>query len=628
MLKLNGKSFPTVQENIEKLKMLFPEIVNTGGVDFDQLRLLLGDNVINEWERYEFIWNGKTEAIQLAQKQTTGTLRPCKEESVNWDSTENLYIEGDNLEVLRVLQNSYRNKVKMIYIDPPYNTGKDFVYKDNFHDNVANYKERMDESYKSNAETSGRYHTDWLNMMYPRLKIARNLLKEDGVIFISIDDNELPNIIKICDEVFGEDNFIGVFTVNSTPNARDYGHIGKMHEYIIFYGKMISKTDTKLLADESKTFKYRDDKGNYNIHPLYNSNESFNNENRPNLFYPFYLNPNNSISEEFYEISLDKKVGYIEIYPPLSQKNKVQFVWRWGRTKAKENLNSEIIGYKVGEGEYRVVQKMRNDEKLIRSLLIDKEFSSRRGTAEVERLFNQKVFSFPKPLQLIKQLLLVSTADESIVIDLFSGSSTTAHALMELNAEDGGKRKHIMVQLPEPTDEKSAAYNAGYKNICEIGKERIRRAGKQIVEKNKNKEGIDDLDIGFKVFKLDETNLKIWDEETPDLQAELWNQVEPVKEGRTHEDVVYEILLKYGIDLTVPIEEKQLAGKKLFSVGMDYLLVCLERDLTLEFIEAMLQAHPDCRRIVFYDEGFKNETVRINAEQLLKRYGIEDIRVI
>lgn len=456
---------------------------------------------------YEFNWEGKELAYKLAQTPSTGTLIPDKESSKNWDDTENLYIEGNNLEVLKLLQKSYFGKVKMIYIDPPYNTGKDFIYHDDFRDNIANYKEITNQSTKANSETNGRYHTDWLNMMYPRLKLARNLLREDGVIFISIDDNELNNLKKICDEIFGEENFNGIFVVNSTPNGRDYGYIAKMHEYSLFYSKNKEYTKINLLPDTEKIFKYSDAKGGFNIHPLYNSNVAFTNLNRPNLYYPFYLNTSNRIESDFYEISLEKKEGFIEIYPPKSKKDSVQFVWRWGKEKSKEGLNKEIVGYKSETGEYRIVQKMRTTEKVIRSIQSDTRVSSRRGTAEVESLFGKKIFSFPKPLNLVKNFINAGSDNDSIILDFFSGSSTTAHATIELNSEDNGKRKLISVQLPECTDINSDSYKAGYKNICEIGKERIRRAGDKIVSENKDKEGIENLDIGFKVFKLDYNNL-------------------------------------------------------------------------------------------------------------------------
>jgi adenine-specific DNA-methyltransferase len=472
---------------------------------------------------YDFAWHDKDICKSAINLETNGILVPYKEESVNFDETENLYIEGDNLEVLKLLQKSYYGKIKMIYIDPPYNTGKDFIYKDNFKDNLQNYLEvtgQVDGEGKrisTNQETAGRYHSNWLNMMYPRLSIARDLLTDDGVIFISIDDNEVHNLRKICDEIFGEENALGTVIIKSTPNARDYGHIGKMHEFALFYGKNADCTTTNMLPDENKTFRYSDEISGYNVHPLYNSNVAFNNKNRPNLFYPFYLNSNNLIDNEFYEISLDKKVECIEIYPPKSVKDGVQFVWRWGKEKSSQNINKEIIGYKTNDGEFRIVQKMRHSEKIIRSILSETEYSSRRGTAETEGIIGGKIFSFPKPLSLLKDFIKVGTDIDSIILDFFSGSATTAHAVMQLNAEDGGSRKYIMVQLPETTDENTEAYKAGYKNICEIGKERIRRAGEKIKEELKTKNaqlkiGEEpkniNLDIGFKVLKIEIINIK------------------------------------------------------------------------------------------------------------------------
>src|SRR5690625_3074749 len=373
MSHLNGESLNIEDKNIEKLVELFPEVNTDGKIDFEKLKQILGEYVDDSEERYRFVWNGKGEALRLSQTPSMGTLRPAKEEgeSKNWDETENLYIEGDNLEVLKLLQKSYFNKIKMIYIDPPYNTGGDFVYKDNFKDNIQNYKKitgQVDSegnATTTNREYSGRYHTDWLNMMYPRLRLAKNLLTVDGVIFISIDDNEVHNLTKITDEIFGEENFIGQLTVNSTPNGRDYGHIAKMHEYVLMYGKDVERTYTNKLKDE-------DSISEFNIHPLYNSNESFTSDNRPNLYYNFYLYPDRRIDENFFEIGFTKRDGAIEIFPPKSLKNNVQFVWRWGKEKSLNNLNKEIVGYKVND-EYRVMQKMRGTDKLLRSNLRDRK---------------------------------------------------------------------------------------------------------------------------------------------------------------------------------------------------------------------------------------------------------------
>ena len=372
MEKINDCSLNLERKNVEKLKELFPEAVQEGEVDYNILKSLLGSEIFGGGqERYQFTWNGKYQSIKNAQTPSSATLRPCKTKSKNWNDTENLYIEGDNLEVLKQLQKTYYGRIKMIYIDPPYNTGNDFVYNDNFLCGIDNYKVQTNQELKSNPETNGRFHTDWLNMMYPRLILAKNLLREDGVIFISIDDNEFDNLKKITDEIFGENNYLGTFVINSTPNARDYGHIGKMHEFCLFYGKNSISTITNMLPDEGKTYKYSDDISGFNIHPLYNSNEAFTDKNRPNLYYPFYVYLDKPISKEFYEIGLEKRENSIEVYPPKSLKNNVQFVWRWGKEKAQAYMNKKIVGYKLGD-EYRIVQKMRHDKKIIRSLLLDK----------------------------------------------------------------------------------------------------------------------------------------------------------------------------------------------------------------------------------------------------------------
>jgi adenine-specific DNA-methyltransferase len=626
MEKLDGKSLDITKENIEALKQLFPEVVTEGKIDFEKLRLILGEEIDDRNEKYKFTWHGKAKSLKLAQTPSTGTLRPDKESSKNWDTTENLYIEGDNLEVLKLLQKSYFGKVKMIYIDPPYNTGHDFVYQDDFRDNIKNYKELTGQTAKTNVETNGRYHTDWLNMIYPRLKLARNLMSENGVIFISIDDTELYNLKKVCDEIFGENNFLGCFVVNSTPNARDYGHMGKMHEYVLFYAKNIRMTETNMLPEVDKSFKYEDEDGGFNIHPLYNSNVAFNNLNRPNLFYPFYLNPDNNLGNNFYEISLEKKEGWIEIFPPKSVKDNVQFVWRWGKEKSQRNLNKEIIGYKTSNGEYRIVQKMRHKEKIIRSLLLEKTFTSRRGTSEVEQIFGRKIFSFPKPVDLIYTFTKIATEQDSIVLDFFSGSATTAHAVMQLNAEDNGNRKFIMVQLPEPTDEKSEAYKVGYKNICEIGKERIRRAGDKIIEETGKK----NLDIGFKVFKLDTSNIKLWDPETANLEQDLFELQDNIKEGRTKEDLLYEILLKIGIPLTTPIEEVKVNDKVIYNVGFGSVILCLEDEIDLDIVHEMIKLKPEDfnSKVIFKETGFVNDSVKTNAIQTLKKNGITDVRSV
>lgn len=357
----------------------------------------------------------------------------------------NLIINGDNLEALKSLLPKYEGKVNCIYIDPPYNTGNEsWVYNDNV--NSPQMKKWLGNVVGKESEDLTR-HDKWLCMMYPRLKLLHKLLAKDGAIFISIDDNEQANLKLMMDEIFGGGNYIGSFIINSTPNARDYGHIGKMHEYCLFYAKQYSSLYTNQLQDVEKTFRYKDKIGGFNIHPLYNSNVAFTPDNRPNLYYPFYVNPNKTIETDFFEISLEKKDGLIEVFPPKSVKDDVQFVWRWGKPKSIDNLNIEILGYKTSDGEFRIVQKMRTTHKVIRSILTEKTNTSRKGTAEVENIFGEKTFSFPKPIKLLQDFIYVATNEESIILDSFAGSGTTAHAVLNLNKQDQGNRKFILIEM-------------------------------------------------------------------------------------------------------------------------------------------------------------------------------------
>jgi adenine-specific DNA-methyltransferase len=394
-------------------------------------------------------WIGKEAVVNHDKEVPFRLLKKVKGVSVGEDS-QNLIVHGDNLEGLKALMPYYYGKIKCIYIDPPYNTGNEsWVYNDKV--NSPKIKQWLGKVVGKEAEDLTR-HDKWLCMMYPRLRLLRDLLSEDGAIFVSIDDNEHCNLKQMMDEIFGDENFVGTFVVNTTPNARDYGHIGKMHEFCVFYAKDYTKLTTNLIKDKEKVFKYRDEIGGFNIHPLYNSNVAFTNKNRPNLYYPFYLNKDKPITEfgdNFFEISLSPSKNSIEIYPPVSVKGDAQFVWRWGKEKSSENLNKEILGYSTGDGEYRIVQKMRTSEKLIRSLLLEKEYTSRRGTATVEEIFGSKTFSFPKPVELIKTFLKAATNNDSIVLDSFAGSGTTAQAVLELNTEDGGNRRFILIEMED-----------------------------------------------------------------------------------------------------------------------------------------------------------------------------------
>lgn len=629
--RISGNTLDIRKALIKHLLRDVPEVATDGKIDLEKLKDILADEVEDSIERYSFTWNGKKKAMKLAQYPTTATLKPKKKKSKNWDDTENIYIEGDNLEVLKILQRSYGGKVKFIYIDPPYNTGKDFVYKDNFKNSLENYLEQTKQidnagnKLRTNSETNGRYHTDWLNMIYPRLKLARNLLTDDGVIFISIDDSEQANLKKITDEIFGESNFIGSFIVNSTPNARDYGHIGKMHEFVLLYSKDYHQTVTNLLPDTSKKFSYSDSLGGFNIHPLYNSNEAFDKTNRPNLFYPFYLDPSSKDSDGFYKISINKSDNFsVEVFPPKSVKNGVQFVWRWGRTKAIENINKEIVGYKTN-GEYRIVQKMRHSEKVIRSLISGKDFTSRRGTAEIENIMGKKLFSFPKPEKLIQNFIQVGTKKNSIVLDFFSGSATTAEAVMKMNAEDGGHRRFIMVQLPEPLSEKDIAYKDGYRTIPEIAEERIRRSGDKILEENPLLS--DELDIGFKVFELSKSNIKKWNNEVKNLEEQFELLMNNFEENSKPIDVVYEIMLKQGLDLTYPITETKVNDVVIYNIAFGSMFVVLGDNITSKVAEIIIKQIADEKAentvVVLQDEKFVNDSEKLNTIEQLNVNGIQ-----
>ncbi|ACB83961.1 site-specific DNA-methyltransferase [Natranaerobius thermophilus] len=637
MKKFNGESKDIVAENISKLKELFPEVESEGKIDFERLQEILGEYIEDKEEKYRFEWNGKSKAIKLSQTPSTGTLRPCKEESKNWDETENLFIEGDNLEVLKLLQKTYHSSIKMIYIDPPYNTGGDFVYEDDFQDNLNNYLKitgQINEEGKKNStntENGGRFHTKWLNMMYPRLKLARNLLNDQGVIFISIDDNESGNLWKVCNEIFGETNFVAEITVIVKTEGRRYGFFAKSHEKIYVYAKNIDNLALNEIDIKGKKFTYRDEFGGFNIKELRNQNtRAFNSSNRPNLRYPFYVNTDNVDENGFMEVSVDYQEGWEEVYPMIT--NGLKSVWRWGKESARQQENKNLVARRGRDGIIRIYQKYRKLTEIPKTVWKDKEIISIKGTKEVQELLGSGIFDFPKPVKLLSDIITIATDQDSIILDFFSGAATTAHATIKKNAEDGGTRKYIMVQLPEKSDEKSEAYKAGYKNISEIGKERIRRAGEKILDENKDKEGIENLDTGFKVFKLDSSNLKEWNPDYDNLEMTLEDMVENFVDGRTEEDVVYEIMLKYGIDLTFPIETTEIDGKKVYNIGFGALFVCLDDEITLNVVKSIAKLKedidPEITRVVFKDNGFQSDAAKTNAIEILKRHGIEEIMSI
>ena len=620
---LTGKSRDIVSDNVSKLKEIFPDVITEDKIDFEKLKLILGEDVETASERYSFTWPGKTQAIKESQKQSTGTLRPCKEESKNWDTTENLYIEGDNLEVLKLLQKSYYGKIKAIYIDPPYNTGKDFIYKDNYRDNLENYlkisgqvsEEDLDSTHthhcvklSTNTETTGRYHSNWLNMMYPRLKLAKNLLSEEGLLFISINDNELENLKKICNEIFGEQNFFGIFIwMKGKEGGNDNYGIGVHHEYIIVYSKNYLNSAKSINLDSKDTSRH--------IKSLPEKN---------------LVKKGKSIYKEgelFQLINLSKQKDYIVKIPLINGE-----ILEWPSYCPQKTINDMVEVGKLFVGKRKVpyVKSFLSDESKgtkPSSLLTQEIGTTKKGGIEIKELFEgKKVFSYPKPSNLIKRVLEISTNENDIILDFFSGSATISQAIFGLNSVDNGKRRFIMVQIPEATDEKSEAYKAGYKNICEIGKERIRRAGDKIVEESGNK----DLDIGFKVFKLDSSNLEKWDPDYNNLEQTLLTSQDNIKQDRTQEDLIYEIMLKYGIDLTLPIQKHDTETNIIYSVGFGTLLICLDNNITKEIASEILKLTEDAEisRVVFKDNGFASDSDKTNIKEILKTNNIDEFITI
>ncbi|MFD2247295.1 site-specific DNA-methyltransferase [Pontibacter ruber] len=600
-----------VADNINKLKQLFPRVFVEGKIDFDELRSVLGNYVEKENERYHFTWHGKAQAIREAHKTSTGTLRPCPDESVNWENTKNLYLEGDNLEVLKLLQKSYHSRVKMIYIDPPYNTGKDFVYKDNYSDNLKNYLEltQQGKDFGTNSETSGRYHSNWLNMMYPRLKLSRNLLREDGVIFISIDDTEVGNLRKIADEIYGEENFVAnVIWQKKYSPQNDAKYFSDSHEHIIAYAKTKEAFNIGLLprtdeANERYKNPDNDPRG------AWKSSDLTRQEFRPNDYYPI----------------VSPKTGK-SFFPPKGNS--------WGRPKEKveELISDNRIWFGPdGNGQPSLKRFLSEVKQGITPQTIWERKDvgdTQTGKKLIKEYFgNVSIFETPKPPQLIERAMVIANVNEGdIILDFFSGSASTAEAVLRYDKT----LNYVLVQIPEPTSENSEAYKSGFHTIAEIGKERIRRVIEKI--KEEDQERAKRVDIGFKVFKLDSSNIKDWDPSTVEIQKSLYDSINNIKEDRSESDILFEVLLKYGLDLTLPIEEYKIAGNTVFSIGSGILLVCLSPNLNSDTIAGMGELKddlsPEVCRVVLRDNGFKNDVAKTNAMQVLKRYGIEDVKSI
>ena len=636
MDKLRMQSSNGVEDNITKIAQLFPDCVTetvderSGQpkhlIDFEKLKQNLSDSVMSERaERYQFTWPDKSKAILLANSPINATLRPCREDSVDFDNTQNLYIEGDNLDVLKCLKETYLHKVKMIYIDPPYNTGNDFVYEDDFAQSSEEYlanSGQFDEQGNrmfTNAESNGRFHTDWLNMIYPRLKVARDLLTDDGVIFISIDDNEVENLRKVCDEVFGEQNFVDCLHWKKKKQPSFLAkHTAKVMEYVIVYAK--------------NTFKLE----KLSVEKVSDSNKKV-------------ININNKISSRIFKpgvrVKSEEQTGIIKagVYTGRSMdvEYKNDIYYENGRTTNEVEVVSKFSDSQSNIDTF--IQKdllyitknflLRRDvgeeaaekRKSITDLLLNDYGDNQESDKEFLELFDKKYFDYTKPIKLIYNLVKSNFTEEGIILDFFSGSATTAHAVMQLNSEDGGNRKFIMVQLPEKTEEKSEAFKAGYKNICEIGKVRIRRASKKIKEESPLT--TQDLDTGFRVLKLDSTNMQDIYYSPKDIsQADLFSQVDNVKPDRTGEDLLFQVMLELGATLDSKIETTTVAGKTIYNVAEGYLMACFDPDVTDDVVKSIAQMQP--AYAVLRDTSMKDDSTATNFEQIFKTYSPDTVTKI
>lgn len=684
MDKLKMQTANRADENFRKLAEMFPnavtETIDKNGevvraIDKDVLMQEINTKVVDgREERYQFTWPDKKKSVLLANAPINKTLRPCREESVDFDNTENLYIEGDNLEVLKLLQETYLGKIKMIYIDPPYNTGKDFVYEDDFRIESGVWSVKSgdydDEGNRlvKNLESNGRFHTDWLNMIYPRLKLAKDLLSEDGVIFISIDENEIENLIKLGCEVFGEFNHVGEIVVKSNPRgSMSTAEIASLHEYLVVFSK--NRLECKILGhsltnDMTSEYKFKDEVGDYRLLGLRMRGGFWRRSDRPKLYYPLYIDPNSG------SVSLEKDETYCEEALPIQPSTMEDGTWRWSKEKVEVDAHL-LIGKQVnriGKKCWDVYQKdyLNNGDKIRRtkakSIWDEAEINYQNGTVEIKNLFNKSgIFDYSKPVFLIGRILeMLDLKNDDIILDFFSGSATTAHAVMQLNAEDGGNRKFIMVQLPEKTDEKSEAYKAGYKNICEIGKERIRRAGKKIQQERlekmavikhewdqttyyvQHKEECDklgclpdeyykkefpEIDTGFRVLKLDSSNMKDVYYNPSQYEPSLFEKLEDnIKEDRTPEDLLFQVMLDLGVLLSSKTEETIIGGKKVFNVADGFLIACFDDNVTDETITAVAKQKP--YYFVMRDSSMASDSVATNFEQIFATYSPDTVRKV
>ena len=640
MEKLKMMTIDGVNNNISKIATLFPNCItekldehgnSIRAIDFDKLKQELSSEIAEgREERYQFTWPDKKKSILLANSPIKATLRPCREESIDFDNTENLYIEGDNLDVLKCLKETYLGKVKMIYIDPPYNTGNDFVYEDDFAETTADYLANSgqydDQGNRlvTNSESNGRFHTDWLNMIYPRLKVARDLLTDDGVIFISIDDNEVTNMRKICDEVFGTENFVDTLHWKKKKQPSFLAkHTAKVMEYVLVYSRefdKLEKLSIDTLSDATKKV--------VNI-----SNQETTRHFKSNV--RVKIGEKGVIKKGRYKI-ITMEIEYLQdvYYSDWKTTNEVNVVARFSVSQDKINsfIDNDLLFITANKGLRRdVSEEEKNNRKSITDLLLSDYGDNQESDNEFKDLFNDKYFDYTKPVNLIYNFIKSNYTQNEIVLDFFSGSATTAHAVMKLNAEDGGHRKFIMVQIPEQTDEDSKAYKAGYKNICEIGKERIRRAGKKILEEMASKQTNDGLfssqneetefklDTGFRVLKLDSSNMEdVYYSPSDYDQNTLFTKTENVKADRTSEDLLFQVMLELGATLDSKIISTEVTGKKIYNVAEGYLVACFDTEVSDEVVTAIAKMQP--QYAVFRDSSMADDSTATNFEQIFRSY--------
>ena len=634
MERLTMHSGNGVSANVERIAELFPNCVTERvgedgkverAVDFDILRQELSEVLVEgREERYQFTWPGKREAIRLANAPTNCTLRPDRAGSEQFETTQNLYIEGDNLEVLKLLRETYLGKVKMIYIDPPYNTGNDFVYEDDFAESFADYRDKsgmfdvdgnmiLTDRFERNATSKGRFHTDWLNMIYPRLRVARDLLAVDGVIFISIDDNEVENLKKVCNEIFGEQNFVSIINWKGRGGRQDSKYYAVIHEYIVVYAKNISHFIAGEEIKEGDVYPKYDEKQKrfYKTQLLRKWGSNSLRENRPNLYYPIIAPDGSEVYPTIFSESGGSALEFV----------KIQGRWRHGASTLEKIIAEGRVEFQKNKwGEWVPYEKIfaprEGEEKTKKYTTWIDDVSN--GTDLIKKLFDGKqIFDYSKSTELIIRFYKMAMLDDdSIVLDFFSGSATTAHAVMQLNAEDGGNRRFIMVQLPEETDEKSEARKAGYANICEIGKERIRRAGKKI--KAEHPEATN-LDTGFRVLRLDSSNMEdVYYTPQDTNLLNLFNSVDNVKQDRTPEDLLFQVMLELDIPLSASIKQEQIAGKRVFNVSDGHLIATFDKDVNESTVTEIARRQPNY--FVMRDASAANDNVIDNFEQIFRHY--------